>query len=152
MPLHVSSPLRKLRAPVMGAIVIASLASAYAMPFAQVAAKKPLSIDDYTRWRSITGTELSPDGNWATYTLQQMNTPAADAKPELHVVNLTTNENVAVRHATGGTFSPDSRWIAYQVDPTPGRAGREGRGGTPADPAAPAVPPATPPPATPPVT
>jgi dipeptidyl aminopeptidase/acylaminoacyl peptidase len=61
---------------------------------------------------------------------------------------------VEVANATGGTFSPDSKWIAYQVDPTGGRGGRGGRGGagTPGGSTAPAPTPevATPPAQTPP--
>ena len=77
------------------------------------------------------------------------NTIPAEAKPVLHVLNLGTNVDVAIPNATGGTFSPDSRWMAYQVDPSPGRREREnaassdagaapggpqGRGGPPAPP------------------
>jgi hypothetical protein len=47
-----------------------------------------------------------------TYVLQLTNVPTAEAKPVLHLLNLETNEEVTVQHATDGTFSPDSKWIA----------------------------------------
>ena len=87
-----------------------------------------LSIDDYTKWRSITGQEISGDGKWVAYVLQLTNVPRLETKPVLHLLNLETNADVAIQHATGGVFSPDSRWLAYQVDPNPAR-GRGGRGG-----------------------
>jgi dipeptidyl aminopeptidase/acylaminoacyl peptidase len=157
--------------------VFLALGAAYALPQAQsapqtqtatqTAAKKPLTIDDYPKWRSITGQEISADGRWVTYVLQLTNVPTAETKPVLHIFNLETSVDVAVPQATGGTFSPDAKWIAYQVDPNPGR-GRGGRGAaatpggdtppgeTPATPpVTPPVPPSTPPgetPATPPQT
>ena len=122
----------------------------YALPFAQSASKKALTVDDYAKWRSISDQELSGDGNWVTYVLQLTNTIAAEAKPVLHLKNLDTNVEISVEHATGGTFSPDSKWIAYQVDPGAAQRARAARaqspgtgttpGGTP-----PAEPPATPP-------
>ena len=52
------------------AIVLATtFVSAYAWVGAQTAAKKPLGIEDYTRWRSISGQEISGDGKWVTYRL-----------------------------------------------------------------------------------
>ena len=95
---------------------------------AQSPSKKVLTVEDYTRWRSISGQAISGDGKWVTYGLSYTNTPPADAKPVLHILNLETSQDVEVANASGGTFSPDSRWIAYQVDPSGGRGGRGGRG------------------------
>jgi dienelactone hydrolase len=94
----------------------------------QAPAKKILTVDDYTRWRSISGAEISGDGKWVTYVVQLTNTPTADAKPVLHLLNLETSQDVEVANATGGAFSADSKWLAYQVDPGSGRGGRGGRG------------------------
>jgi dipeptidyl aminopeptidase/acylaminoacyl peptidase len=103
--------------------------AAYAIPAAQPATRKVLGVEDYTKWRSISGQEISGDGRWVAYTLQLTNTVAAEAKPVLHLKNLETNEEVKVEHATGGTFSADSKWIAYQVDPGAAQRARAGRGG-----------------------
>src|SRR5580693_4908878 len=100
---------------------------AYALTSAQAPAKKALTVDDYTRWRSITGQEISGDGAWVTYGLSFTNTLPAEAKPVLHLLQLETNHDVTVPGASGGTFSPDSRWVAYQVEPA-GGGGRGGRG------------------------
>jgi dipeptidyl aminopeptidase/acylaminoacyl peptidase len=139
--------LRSTRASRALAVAIA-LTIAYALPQAQSAPKKPLGVDDYTKWRTISGQEISPDGRWVTYVLQLTNVPQAETKPVLHLRDLETNADVEVPNAIGGTFSPDSQWIAYQVDPNPGRGrGGRGSGSTPAEPPAtpPVEPPATPP-------
>ena len=49
--------------------------------------------------------------------LSLTNTAAAESKPVLHLLNLETNQHVEVADASGGTFSPDSMWIAYTVEP-----------------------------------
>jgi esterase/lipase len=138
-----------------------ALASSYALPQAQAAKKKALTVDDYSKWRSISGQEISSDGQWVTYGLSLTNTAPTETKPVLHLVRLDSSQDVEVANATGGTFSSDSKWIAYVVDPSGGRGGRGGRGNggggnPPADtppPADPSVPPGAPaPPATPPQT
>jgi dipeptidyl aminopeptidase/acylaminoacyl peptidase len=99
-------------------------------PGAQTPAKKALTVDDYTKWRSINSSELSPDGKWVVYGVAQTNTTPAESKPVLHLLNLETSQDVEVPNASAGAFSSDSRWLAYQVDPsTAGRGGRGGRGG-----------------------
>jgi hypothetical protein len=106
--------------------VVWGLASAW--PAAQAQAKKVLTVDDYTRWRSISAQEISGDGNWVAYGLALTNTATADAKPVVHLLNLGTNQDLEIPNATGARFSTDSKWIAYQVDPSGGRGG--GRGST----------------------
>ena len=103
--------------------------SAYAWVGAQAPAKKALGIEDYTRWKSISGQEISGDGQWVTYGVAITNVAPNDTKPVLHLLNLGTGQDIEVASATGGNFSADSKWIAYQVDPTGGRGGRGGRGG-----------------------
>jgi dipeptidyl aminopeptidase/acylaminoacyl peptidase len=105
------------------------LSSAVAPVAAQAPAKKVLTVDDYTRWRSINGAQLSGDGKWVAYVLQFTNTPPADSRPVLHLLRLDTSQDTEIPNATGAMFSSDSRWIAYQVEPSGGRGGRGGRGG-----------------------
>jgi dipeptidyl aminopeptidase/acylaminoacyl peptidase len=120
----------RLRHPM--ALVIAlvvALGSSHQLPAAGNPTGKALTADDYTRWRSITGAEISDDGKWVTYVLQVTNVAQADAKPELHVRNLETGQDTTIPNATGGAFSPDSQWIAYLVDTGAGRRGRDGAAG-----------------------
>ena len=93
--------------------------SAYAWVGAQAPAKKPLGVDDYTRWRSINGQEISGDGAWVTYGVALTNVAPNDTKPVLHLLNLATGQDVEVPNATGGTFSADSKWIAYTINTRP---------------------------------
>ncbi|HSC27894.1 MAG TPA: prolyl oligopeptidase family serine peptidase [Vicinamibacterales bacterium] len=143
---HAAESMRSRRI-VSSTLALLIAFAAYALPTAQSAPKKALTIDDYTKWRSIGEQEISPDGRWVTYTLRLTNTIQAEAKPVLHLKNLETDEEIMVEHATDGTFSPDSKWIAYQVDPGAAeraRAARSGSGGS-APGGGTTTPPATPP-------
>ncbi len=110
--------------------VLAVVMVPLALPAAQNGnGKKPLTVEDYSKWRSISGQEISGDGKWVTYVLHFTNTTPANTKPVLHLVNLDTNADVSVSNGTNASFSPDSQWLAYIVEP-PQRSGRGGRGGT----------------------
>ncbi len=115
--------------PVLIAVAIFVLSgAAYAQQTPQATGLKALTVDDYSRWRSISSQEISGDGMWVSYVLRFSNTKPEDAKAVLHILNLETDQDVEVPNATGGTFSEDSRWIAYQIDPSGGGGGRGGRG------------------------
>ena len=91
--------------------------------------KRAMTIDDYTRWRNINSSSISGDGKWVTYVVAQLNTLPAESKPVMHLLRLDTNQDLEVPNATASAFSNDSKWIAYQVDPSSsGRGGRGGRG------------------------
>ena len=98
--------------------------------------KKALSVEDYSRWRTIEGAQISSDGKYAAYVFRQMNVPQADSRPVLHIVRIDDDNHVMIQNASQPTFSPDGRWIAYQVEPPRAAAGRGGRGGAGADSAA----------------
>jgi dipeptidyl aminopeptidase/acylaminoacyl peptidase len=134
--------------------LLAILLVAAAAPSAPLAAQgKPLTVDDYARWRQIQGEAISPDGRWVAYTLRHTNTLPADSKPVLMLRDLETGRDVEIANAHDGVFSPDSRWVVYQVDSVPAarRArGAEGPGAAavdsmPADSAATGSPPSQPP-------
>jgi dipeptidyl aminopeptidase/acylaminoacyl peptidase len=142
-------PRRLLSCLVLAIAVVASAVT----PDAQSPAKKPLTIDDYTKWRSISDSSISDDGKFVASVLRQSNTVDAESKPVLHLKNLESGEEVTVPHATGPVFSRDARWLAYQVDPGAAQRARQGRGagsgggGPGTTPASPPAPPETQPPA-----
>ncbi|MEO6238949.1 MAG: hypothetical protein ABIQ52_18285, partial [Vicinamibacterales bacterium] len=141
---HQAVPSRRRRSAALAVLLTTALAAGYAVAAAQ-SAKKVLSIEDYSKWRTISGQEISGDGNWVTYGQALTNTATTEAKPVLHLVRVDTNQHVEVPNGSGGVFSADSKWSAYQVDPTGGRGGRGGAAGTePAPGGDTAVPPGAP--------
>src|SRR5258708_24982038 len=100
--------------------------------------KRAITIEDYARWRTISGAQLSGDGKWVAYGLAFTNLPTADTKPVLHILNVDNSQDVAIPDGSNPQFSPDSKWIVYQIDPaTPvrGRGGRRSGGAPPPTPA-----------------
>ena len=95
---HTPAPLAAALLVVFGSAYLWA-ASAQA-PASHSATKKALTIDDYTKWRSINSPEISGDGKWVTYGCSSTNMPTADTKPVLHLLNLETNQDVEVANAT----------------------------------------------------
>jgi dipeptidyl aminopeptidase/acylaminoacyl peptidase len=87
-------------------------------------AKKVLAVADYSRWRAIESPQISSDGKWVAYVLRYTNTLPLDSKPVLHIQNLGTGRETEVPNASNPSFSPDARWIVYQMDSIPTRAAR----------------------------
>ncbi len=105
------------------------------------AGKKVLSVADYSRWRSIDNALIASDGKWVAYSTRLSNTLPADAKPSLTLRNTSTNQDVVIANASNATFSPDARWVVYQIDSTAPPRGARDRAATagtpPADTVAP---------------
>jgi dipeptidyl aminopeptidase/acylaminoacyl peptidase len=124
-----------------------ALTTATAFPQAQPPAKKPMTVEDYVKWRNIASQAISPDGKWVAYVLQLTNTIEAEAKPVLHLVNLETNVEVTADDAFDPILSPDSKWIAYHVDPGAAQRARAARSGSGAAPSSTQAAPSQTPPA-----
>ena len=69
---------------------------------------------------SLVVASISGDGKWVTYVLSLTNTAPTDAKPVLHLLRLDTNQDIEVANASAPAFTADSKWMAYQVDPSAG--------------------------------
>ncbi|MEI2718812.1 MAG: hypothetical protein V9E87_01520 [Gemmatimonadales bacterium] len=86
--------------------------------------KKVLGVDDYSRWRSIDNAKLSADGKWLVYGVRFTNVVTPDAKPVLHLKNLTTNTRDRDRRRDAADLLG-----RCEVDRVSGRATGEEAGG-----------------------
>jgi dipeptidyl aminopeptidase/acylaminoacyl peptidase len=75
--------------------------------------KKPLTIAEYQLWRSISGAQISPDGEWVSWTYSRVR-----GDDTLHVVRLDSETEHTVPYASGARFSNDGAWVAYFVSPS----------------------------------
>ena len=79
--------------------------------------KKPLTINDYTLWRTIDGAVLSADGRFVAYGTRLTNVLPAQAKPVIRVRDLQGATETEVLHASQPQFSPNGAWLSYLVEP-----------------------------------
>ncbi|MFG6448772.1 prolyl oligopeptidase family serine peptidase [Roseateles sp. BYS180W] len=79
---------------------------------AQAAASAPqaLSFADFALWRTIQGTQISADGQWAAYALHH-----PDEDGELVLRHLGSDKQWRVPRGALPQFSPDSRYVAFTV-------------------------------------
>ena len=116
--------------PVLISLSVSAPSPVYAQGAATAPAKKAMTIDDYSKWRTISDQALSADGRWLVYVLELTNVMPGETKPVMHIVNLETNADVTVNDAAEPVISPDSQWLAYQVDPGAAQRARQARAGT----------------------
>ena len=84
---------------------------------------KPISIEDYARFKRLAGAAITADGKWMMYTV----TPN-EGDGTLFVQSLDSTTKHEIPRGTGAALSDTSRWVAYFVAPPAGRGGRAGAG------------------------
>ncbi|MBI3285677.1 MAG: S9 family peptidase [Burkholderiales bacterium] len=99
-----------LAAPARAALPDAAPTPALAAPAAQ--GKKAIGHDVYANWRSIQGSVLSRDGNWAAYALA-----AQEADGEVVVRHLKDGREWRYPRGTAPAFSADGSYLAFAVQP-----------------------------------
>src|SRR5512144_2665357 len=90
---------------------------------AQSSAPKPIGLDDYPKFKRITGAAISTDGKWMLYTV----TPN-EGDATLFVKALDGDKVYEVPRGADASFSENGRWVAYFVAPPATTGGRGGRG------------------------
>jgi dipeptidyl aminopeptidase/acylaminoacyl peptidase len=85
--------------------------------------RRTLTLDDYAGWKRIQGARLALDGRWVSYAFAP-NT----GDDTLFVRSLGADTRHAIPRGTQLTFSGDSRWAAYLVNPPSREGGAGGRG------------------------
>ncbi len=68
--------------------------------------KKPFSIDDLYRLKSIGGMEISPDGKKLLFTVTESNLKEGKTNSDVFLLNLTTGESVQVTFDKGADTNP----------------------------------------------
>jgi dipeptidyl aminopeptidase/acylaminoacyl peptidase len=76
------------------------------------AQKKPLTHDDYDIWKSLSGSSITDDGRWITYTI---NPQKGDGW--LYFFDVRSSRLDSVARGRGAQFSPGTNYIAYTIVP-----------------------------------
>jgi dipeptidyl aminopeptidase/acylaminoacyl peptidase len=103
------------RSPLVGLAVRTLLFLAVLSPGAPLEAqsdgeKRTLEISDYHLWRTISGAEISDDGQWVSWTYTRVR-----GDDTLFVKGLDSGRDHTVPRASGAEFSSDGNWIAYDL-------------------------------------
>lgn len=82
--------------------------------FASVCAaqKKPLDHTVYDTWESVGSKQLSNNGLWAMYGINQQ-----EGDANLYLSNLLSNTKLTVHRATNAQFSTDSKYAVFAIKP-----------------------------------
>jgi dipeptidyl aminopeptidase/acylaminoacyl peptidase len=124
-----TSRLRSGVLAVLAAALFPLLASAQAAPRDTTPqGLKRMTVDDFTLWRSVGQTSLSPDGRWVTYAYSRR-----EVDDSLFIQPLAGGDAHIVIRGSNPTFTGDSRWVAYYVNPKEAESGggRAAGGGAP---------------------
>ncbi|MGH7459856.1 MAG: hypothetical protein ACREMA_02360, partial [Longimicrobiales bacterium] len=89
--------------------------AALGLPVALAAQVKPaLTARDYGKWESPGAALLSPDGQWLAYAINRVN-----EENELRLRPVVRDTTIVIANASGASFTPDSRWLAFTIGVPP---------------------------------
>src|SRR5262245_49357004 len=92
-------------------LLVVILASPTAL---QAQGKKPLDHASYDVWNSLTGSQLSDDGQWVWFALS-----SGKEDKTLTIRSTKTEQSYTVPRASLAKFSKDSAWAVYQIPADP---------------------------------
>lgn len=101
----------------VGAIVFAVLLSAFsthAQAQQNLEDKRQLEHEDYAKWNSVRGQNLSNDGKWISYSISTENGDAT-----LKIRQIATDKEYTVLRGGSARFSFDSKFALYTISPDP---------------------------------
>ena len=90
--------------------VLALLICTSSLAAQETGEKKPLTMDDYSLWRSVSSTAISDDGKWVTFAYSQF-----ESNDTLYVQSLGSDTEYIIPLASRPQFSDDSNWLAYMI-------------------------------------
>jgi len=103
--------LRPPRIAALAALVLASTAAA------QAPAKRPFSLDDVARIRSVTDPQIAPDGGWVSYTVTSTDTGRDREQSDVWMTSWDGARTVRLTSSPDAEhdarWSPDGRWLAF---------------------------------------
>ena len=90
--------------------------SVFTISFLSLSAQgtKTLTLDDYKDWNRITNTAISPDGQWMTYTYA----PNEGDTATFFIREIAGDTIFSTYQVKNVSFSNDSEWLAFLIDPT----------------------------------
>ncbi|MDI1352843.1 MAG: prolyl oligopeptidase family serine peptidase, partial [bacterium] len=85
------------------------------------AQKRSLVLDDVYRIKDVSEPDISPDGNWAVYTVHELHKNTNKTSTNLWLISLLTKQTKQITFTKIDTnslpkWSPDGKWLAFLSD------------------------------------
>ncbi|MFC1553540.1 alpha/beta hydrolase family protein [candidate division KSB1 bacterium] len=74
--------------------------------------KRPMELDDFNKFRTVSGQRISNNGEWVVYV-----TTPREGDGVLTILNLNNNKKYTVERGSGPWITEDSKWAGYMIIP-----------------------------------
>lgn len=96
--------------------ILLILACAYA-PFAQTTARRPMKLDDFSRFRNVSDPQISPDGKFVAYTVSSTDMKNDKATTHIWMIGIdgSNDRQITFSHESENSprWSPDGRYLSF---------------------------------------
>ena len=103
--------MKHLKNQVKSIVFIVVLMSGISLMAQTSSEKKPLTFDQFGRWRSISSAAISDDGQWISFGYG-----IRDKNDTLYIKSLKLEKHYKIPQGNGAKFSDDSQWVAYAIN------------------------------------
>ena len=96
-----------------------SLLLILSLSYAHIAqtARRPLKLDDLTRFRNVSDPQLSPDGQWVAYVVSTIDAKEDKSTSHIWMVNIDGSNNRQITFSneseSSPRFSPDGKYLSF---------------------------------------